>query len=263
MTDFEKSIKRGMTREKFVEIRDHKYGDGGYFFNYTYGDVSSFLTWNRDENDKNEIKKLKKDRFTKGKNINDGEIHNWDQKKLERITVNIVFVGLNMSADGKPLTSNPKFPESKPEDFWFQNARRQRAIIDTFLNTEAEGAYFTDIIKTDKRILEILKEKNKKPSNGEAVKKIVLNNHDILKDHFCLFKKELKFIGAFKPLLIVFGDDAEEILNQGLKMSSIEKSDFYDNTIVKIYHYASYPKGGYEGYRNIVREQLKDYITIP
>jgi hypothetical protein len=28
MTDFEKSIKRKMTRDKFVEIRDHIYGDG-------------------------------------------------------------------------------------------------------------------------------------------------------------------------------------------------------------------------------------------
>jgi len=33
MTDFEKTIKREMTREKFSEIRDHVYGDGNNTFN--------------------------------------------------------------------------------------------------------------------------------------------------------------------------------------------------------------------------------------
>jgi hypothetical protein len=250
MTDFEKSIKRGMTREKFVEIRDHKYGDGGNFFNYTYGDVSSFLTWNRDENDKDKIKTLPKDNETnKARNLNDGSIHDWDQEKLsKRITTDIVFLGENLSGNGKPIW---KFP--------FQNARRHKWIVKTFFNTEAEGAYFTDIIKPDKRLLD----KVGNPANGGEVRRKFIKDQDIQKDHFLLFKEELKFIGAVKPLLIVFGKDAEAILKLGLDKKFLKISDFYDDDFVEIDHYFSYPKGGEEGYSSIVRGQLAKYITIP
>ena len=52
MTDFEKTIKREMTRDKFLKIRDHVYGDGKNTYDYTYGQVASWLTWNRDEKGK-------------------------------------------------------------------------------------------------------------------------------------------------------------------------------------------------------------------
>jgi hypothetical protein len=246
MTNFENSIKRKMTHKKFNEILKQTYGDGKNTFKYTYGDVSSFLTWNRDKNGK--ILKLKKDCYTKGQNINDGHIYDWDQKKLSRITTDIVFIGENMSACGKPLSS----------DFWFQNARRHKNIIHTFFGTEAEGAYFTDIIKPDKRLHTIIG----KFADGKKVKQTVLSQHDILKDHLCWLDKELDFIGANNPLLIVFGDDAEKLLNEGLDKNFIKKNRF--RKIIKIYHYAyTYIKGGYEGYKNDTRKRLSEFITIP
>jgi hypothetical protein len=265
MTDFEKEIdkKRGMTREEFVKILKQPYGDGEYLYNktYTYGDVSSFLAWNKDKN--REVVDEGESIFTKGANINDGHIYDWDQDKLKVITTSIVFVGLNMSADGKPLTSNPKFPGSKPEDFWFQNARRHKAIIRTFLGTKAEGAYFTDIIKPDERLLNEIRQ----PSNSSEVMKIIKDNRDILDDHLHLFKKELKYIGADKPLLIVFGNAAEWCIKKGFERGILDKSRFHDKTMVKIYHYSYYrrlkAKDRFEEYKNKIREQLKDYITIP
>jgi hypothetical protein len=85
-----------------------------------------------------------------------------------------------------------------------------------------------------------------------------------------LFNEELDFIGADKPLLIVFGNAAEWCLKQGFKKnkknkSILDKSRFHEDTWVKIYHYAYYSrlKGRFGEYRNKVREQIKDYITIP
>jgi hypothetical protein len=277
MTNFEKEIdsKRGMSRKKFEEILKQHYGEGKYLYNktYTYGDVSSFLTWNRDENNKDKIKildkKLYKNILTqRADQINNGDIYNWDQKKLEVITTKIVFVGLNMSADGKPLTS--KYKGTLPEDFWFQNARRHEAIIRTFAGTKAEGAYFTDIIKPDKRIHDALKKIDKKNADSSAVMKIIRDKRCILEDHLRLFNEELDLIVADKPLLIVFGNGAEWCLKQGFKKnkqneSILDESRFHDDVKVKIYHYAYYSRleGRFEEYRDKVREQISTYITIP
>jgi hypothetical protein len=257
MTDFEKNIKRGMTREKFEKIRKEHYGEGENLYDkkYTYGDVSSFLAWNRDEN--NEIKKeiMPKDKTQRKDKIYDGDIYNWDEEKLRIITTDIVFVGLNMSDRGKPLF------EDSPEDFWFQNARRDKKIDHTFFNTKAEGAYFTDILKPDER----LPNEKGKSSNSSKVMKIIKSQagNEIVKEHLLLFKKELEVIGADKPLLIIFGGGAEFIINQGIKEGDLEESDFYDRKT--IYHYSYRYKGFHDikKYRNDTREKLEDYITIP
>jgi hypothetical protein len=257
MTDFEKFIepKRGMTREKFEEILKREYGGYGYIYKYTYGDVASWFAWNRDENDKNKINILPEDKSQEKNNIYDGDIYNWDKEKLSIITTDIVFIGLNMSADGKPLY------EDSPEDFWFQNARRYEKIVHTFFNTKAEGAYFTDILKPDKR----LPNKKGKSSDSSEVMKIIKSQtgNEIVKDHLHLFKKELGDIGAKKPLLIVFGGGAEWIINQGIKNGILKESDFYAK--VKIIHYTYRFRGfnDIKKYRNDTRERLKDYITIP
>jgi hypothetical protein len=262
MTKFEESIdkKRGMSREKFEKIRKRCYGEGKNLYNktYTFGDVSSFLAWNKDKN--GIIIELAKDKSQKKNNIYDGDIYNWNQKKLKIITTDIIFVGLNMSADGKPLS-----PDS-PKDFWFQNARRHEAIVRTFAGTKAEGAYFTDIIKPDKR----LPNQKGKSSDSSKVMKIIKHRPGMVKDHLDLFKDELKYIGANKPLLIVFGNAAEWILKQGFKKdkkgkSILDKSRFHEGTWVKIYHYAYYSrlKGRFKEYRERVRKKLKKYIKIP
>ena len=241
MTDFEESIKRNMTREKYLEIRDHVYGDGNNTFNYTYGDVSSWITWNRDKNGQRTIVHDMKWGYEY-----DGPINDWKEEELpdfaSRITTDIVFVGLNMSGDGTP----PEWP-------LFQNARGHRKIVKTFFGTEAEGGYFTDIIKPDKRFLD----KIGKPAKSDEVMEIVSAQRNVLKEHIYLFKKELDFIGAEKPLLIVFGKDAHWILKQGLDNNFLKKR-FYE--VVKIRHYAC--RGTDEEYKNNTREKLAPYIII-
>jgi hypothetical protein len=153
-----------------------------------------------------------------------------------------------MSRDGKPLSPN----------FIFQNARRHKVIIDTFKDTEAEGAYFTDILKPDNRILDEIK----KAADGSEVFRGVKDRLDILKEHFRLFNEELNLIEAVEPLLIVFGDKAEEILKLGLDNGFVKKDSF--RAIVKIYHYTFvFIPGGFEAYKNDTREKLSKYITIP
>jgi len=250
MTDFEKSIKREMTREKFLEIRDHVYGDGKNTFDNTYGQVSSWLTWNRDENGQILSVPPPSINLTKRRSYYDGPIDNWEQDKLpefsRRITTDIVFIGLNMAGDGKPW----------PNWFTFQNARGHPRIVKTFFNTAAEGAYFTDIIKPDKRLLDNIEKK----TNSREVMRYIAARRDILKEHIRLFKEELDFIGAVKPLLIVFGNDAEWILEQGMDNYFLSKRF---HAIVKIMFYGAYPRGGDEGYKNDTRRKLKFYITIP
>jgi hypothetical protein len=197
------------------------------------------------------------------RSIYDGSIENWNDWLASKITTDIIFLGLNMSGDGKmelDLNGN-RIP-------YFQNARGHGKIVNTFFNTAAEGAYFTDIIKPDKRILENVEN----PSNGGQVKKFIAKTQlgrECLKDHIQLFKEELNFIGAVKPLLIVFEDkktETEGDISWILKQEGLGKN-FLDErfyAVVKIMHYSSFPKGSfYEGFKNDTRQKLKEYITIP
>ena len=143
MTDFEKNIKRNMTREKFEAIRDKVYGDGKNTFAHTYGEASSWLFWNRDEKGEIASEEPPDPVFTRRFGIYDGSIENWKEHFSSKITTDIVFLGLNASGDGSPHFG-PKF----------QMARGHQFLIETFKNTEAEGAYFTDIIKRDQRFLD-------------------------------------------------------------------------------------------------------------
>jgi hypothetical protein len=122
MTDFKKSIKREMTREKFAEIRDHVYGDGRNTFDYTYGHVASWLAWNRNERGGMASVSPPSIEYTQRGRYYDGPIDTWDQDKASagrrvssRITTDIVFLGLNLSGDGRP-----PFPHT------FQNARGKK-----------------------------------------------------------------------------------------------------------------------------------------
>jgi hypothetical protein len=252
MTDFEKSIKRNVIdKDKFMEIRDHKYGKGDIYDTYTYGMVASWLVWNRDDQGKITIEGPHPGN---SKHFDD-YILDWDedaklpedQRFSKKLTTDIVFVGLNMSGDGKPVG----------DIRLFENARCHIRIIKTFFGTEAEGGYFTDIIKPDKRLLD----KVGKPANASEVMQIVRNRSDILKEHIQVFKNELAFIGAKKPLIIVFGGDARWIVEQGFQYRILDKSQFHG--VVYTMHYSGYPKDGDFGYTKKVSGDLARYITIP
>jgi len=248
MTDFEKSIKHEITREMFIKIRDHKYGDGINTFNYTYGDVSSWLTWNRNKDGNIAKAAPPTSDYTKRGHHYDGRIDIWEKDHLpefsKKITTDVIFLSLNMSGTGKPL-----FHHS------FQNARGHKKIVSTFFNTAAEGGYFTDIIKPDKRLLD----KIRNPAESQEVMNIISRQSIFLKEHVRIFMEELDFIGANKPLLIVFGGAANYILRKGIDYITL-KNKFH--AIVEIWQYAYVCKGGVEGYINDTRKKLADYITI-
>jgi hypothetical protein len=140
ITEFEQAIKRNVTRELFMKIRDQRYDDGINTYDYTYGNVASWITWNRDANG----------------NLSGHEaVSHWDDSPLDwdkdaglplehrfsgRLTTGVVFVGLNMSGDGGADGSAHNYPP-------FCNARGHKNIFNVFRNTAAEGGYFTDIIK--------------------------------------------------------------------------------------------------------------------
>jgi len=251
MTDFEKSIKREMTREKFEAIRDKVYGDGINTFAHTYGEASSWLFWNRDEKGEIASEEPPDPVFTRRFGIYDGSIENWKEHFSSKITTDIVFLGLNASGDGSPHFG-PKF----------QMARGHQFLIETFKNTEAEGTYFTDIIKRDQRFLD----HKIKLAKGTDVVGFINSAHGpgIIKDHVKIFKDELDCIGAKKPLLIVFGIPPNSPLGILKKVVNDKFLDDRFYKIVEIYHYTyTFIKGGLAGYKDHVSEKLAPFITIP
>lgn len=251
MTDFENNIKRNVSKKHFFNIMNEKYGDGTNTWDYTYGDVSSWFSWIRDEQErffKHSEERLyfidyNKKEWEKKKPVF-WEDHPYFEKFLKRLATDILFLGENMAGDGTP----PDWPP-------FTVARHHKNIIRLFIDTAAEGAYFTDLIKPDKRFLN----KIGKPSNGEEVRRIVEKNQEILKEHFDIFKAELKFIGVEKPLLVIFGDAVEYIMNIGINEGYIKKEDFID--IIKIKHYSKVMN--FYKYAEDTSVKLKDYLTIP
>jgi hypothetical protein len=262
MTSFEQSIKRDMTRGKFLEIRGHVYGDGKNTFKYTYGAVASWFAWNRDGQGRiaNVQPPSGEWGLAAGGHYYDGPL-DWDQdialpaeqRFSSRLTTDIVFAGLNMSGDGGDSGNVNSFTP-------FQNARGHRRIVKTFFGTQAEGGYFTDIIKPDSRIIKMVRENNAQMAESDKVLKVLKAYPGILREHIRLFKEELDFIGAKKPLLIVFGGGAKWVLDEGCDAGFL-RTRF--RAVVQILHYASYPRGGDEGYKIDTSIKLKDYIEIP
>jgi hypothetical protein len=255
MTEFEKSIKRNVTREHFFEILKKRYGDGNNIWDHAYGDTSSWLTWIRDSTDRFLMHRQVSKCFMDYDDIEwqkNPKPEFWEAlpdlgNYLKRLTTDIVFAGLNMPGTGTP----PDWPP-------FSNARHSKKIIKLFIDTAAEGAYFTDIIKPDKRL-----GKNDL-ANGRAVMKYVLQNQEILKEQLRLFKNELDCIKVNdeKPLLVPFGNGAAEILKKGFEYGYLEKNLFRDVIICpNIWHYDNY-KGIYK-YAEDTSRKLACYITIP
>jgi hypothetical protein len=259
MTKFENSINRNIDRELFFNILEKKYGDGKNTWNYTYGDVSSWLTWVKDDQGKFQYSRSVGkgygisflDEHFDSWNVNDPNRKFWEKlpnldEFLKKLTTDIIFVGLNMSGTGVPFNWPP-----------FSNARNHRNIIKLLFNTAAEGAYFTDIIRPDKRFLD----KIGKPSDSTEVIRIVNNNPAVLKEHFILFENELDFIrvkntGAEKALLITFGNDTAKILEKGIGNGYLKK----DYNVINIQHYSN---ASFDKIANDWNEKLKEFITIP
>ena len=122
-----------------------------------------------------------------------------------------------------------------------------------------KGLYFTDIFKSDKRLLV----DGINPANGKEFTKTVNENLHVFKEHIDIFKEELDFIGAEKPLLIIFGNDANDQIEKAIKHKYLDEGRFFK--IEKISHYSQTyaPKGGDEAYLREISEKLSKWIKIP
>jgi len=153
---------------------------------------------------------------------NVGDLCVFDSPKIcERLTAEVIFVGLNISrgAIKEPL-ANFHDKRSEATDFKIRYA---------FKDTPFWGGYMTDIIK----------DYDQKESGKVA--KYLKENRTFEDQNVEIFKQELEDIGSINPVLIAFGLDAYGILKRNF-------SEQY--RIVKVPHYANYSSK--ETYRNEV-----------
>ena len=157
-----------------------------------YGHVASFAIW--------------KDKDIKEKSNMD--IILFDDK-LDKLNVNIILVGLNIS---KKI--DRPFGNFHPNYSTAHDYKIRYALKDTIF----EGAYMTDIIKDFEEKV-----------SGRLIN-YLSNNPDFLQENLLSFSNELKDIGSVNPIIIAFGNDCYNILNSNLK-------DKF--TIYKVSHYSA------------------------
>ena len=149
------------------------------------------------------------------------------KKVIELLNPEIVLVGLNFSIDIqlKPL-----------ENFHGQNGevyKLRYALKDTIL----WGAYMTDLIKDFVQ------------KDSSKVMNYLEKNPKYLNKQLQVFEREIKDIGAKKPLIVALGGDVYKLLKKNFK-------DKYK--ILKLGHYAAYASyGSKEKYREHVIKKLE------
>lgn len=182
-----------------------------------YGEVASWAIWEK----------------AGGKpksNISSMEIFdiNAHPSTLHILRTDIVMVALNFS---RAVEIKEPFKNFHDENPYAQDYKIRFA----FENTDYYGAYMTDIIKdfpmlSSKDVLNHLKD------NPDEIKKQIVD-----------FKEELDFIGAHKPKILVFGNDAYNILNKNLSQNDYSE-------LVALTHYSHHISK--EKYRIDTHERL-------
>jgi hypothetical protein len=134
---------------------------------------------------------------------------------LSILHTNSVMVGLNCSrkvSTDRPFT-NFHDPSPRAQDYKIRHAFRETAYY---------GSYMTDLIKdfpmlSSKDVLAYLRE-----------------NPSILASSICRFKEELEFIGAKRPVILIFGKDTYNLIAKNLgpgSYSSLHKITHYSHHI--------------------------------
>jgi hypothetical protein len=157
-----------------------------------YGHMSSFGIW--------------KDKNIKEKSNMDVLLF---EDKINKLNVNIILVGLNIS---KKI--DRPFGNFHPNYSTAHDYKIRYAIKDTII----EGAYMTDIIKDFEEKV------------SEKLIKYLKNNPTFLQENILSFENELNDIDSKNPILIAFGNECYKILNNNLQ-------DKY--RIYKVSHYSS------------------------
>ncbi|MBN8575200.1 MAG: hypothetical protein J0M05_14900 [Candidatus Kapabacteria bacterium] len=166
-----------------------------------YGDVASWAVW--------------EDVGAKPKS-NMGHLNIFDLQKnptlLEVLKNNIVMIGLNFSRPVLPTEPFKNFHDLNPRanDFKIRYA---------FRGTEFYGAYMTDVIK------------NLEMKDSHDVKTYLKKNPDLVQENILMLRKELSDLHANKPILLAFGVDTYNLLNNNLRKDEYSK-------LIRLTHYS-------------------------
>ena len=165
-----------------------------------YGDCGSWAIWAEEGN--------------KPKS-NVGDISIFDTSRNSSLIQNLkpefVFVGLNFSKINETTPfSNFHSKSSTAQDFKIRYALR---------DTKYWGSYMTDIIKNFEEI------------SSKNMMRALKSDQSLLEKNLDTFENELKFLGVENKLIVAFGNDVFEILQNGYR-------DKYN--IKKIPHYSHF-----------------------
>ena len=187
-----------------------------------YGDVASWAVW--------------EDVGVKPKS-NMGHLNIFDFQKnpalLEVLKNNVVMVGLNFSRPVLPTEPFKNFHDLNPRanDFKIRYAFRE---------TEFYGAYMTDVIK------------NLEMKDSHDVKVHLKRNTNLIQEDISMLREEFSDLHANKPILLAFGVDAYNLLNNNLRKDEYSK-------LIRLTHYSH--QISKENYKKEVFGQIQD--TLP
>lgn len=158
-----------------------------------YGDVASWAVW--------------EDVGVKPKS-NMEHLNIFDLQKnpilLEVLKNNVVMAGLNFSRPALPTEPFKNFHDLKPRANDFK-------IRYTFRETEFYGAYMTDVIK------------NLEMKDSHDVKVHLKRNTNLIQENISMLREELSDLHANKPILLAFGVDTYNLLNNNLRKDEYSK----------------------------------------
>ena len=167
-------------------------------------------------------------------NIGPENIFNFDKNPdlLDDLTNEIIMVGLNLSRSIEEKSPFSNFHDENPRGNDFK-------IRFAFLDTPYCGAYMTDVLK------------NVITPDSQSIRSYIRKNPDVIKDHLGKFQQELDDLEAKKPLILAFGKDAFDLLNDYLPKHRYK-------TIIRLTHY-SYQISK-ENYRKEVLSQISNAL---
>jgi len=166
-----------------------------------YGKVASWAVWEKaGEKPKS--------------NISNMDILNISKNPLTLriLRTDVVMVALNFAREVEMNEPFLNFHDSNPHG-------QDYKIRFAFDGTKYYGAYMTDIIKDFPML------------SSKDVLKHLKNNPEEITNQINAFKEELEFIGGNKPIILAFGKDAFNILNQNM-----DRADYSE--LISLTHYS-------------------------
>lgn len=184
-----------------------------------YGDVASWAYW-------------EKAGLKPKSNIGNMQLFNCKENSLllQILKTNIVMVGLNFSWPVTFTESFKNFHDSSPH-------AQDYKIRFAFQGTVFYGAYMTDLIK------------NMPLKSSHELKTVLRQNKAVIDENIATFRRELYDIEAKDPVILAFGVDVYELLNEKL-----DKSEY--SILIKLTHYSQ--QIGEKDYKAVVFRQIEE-----